>query len=134
MRANLQTIRQRQLGADPIAGADRFFNEHIGIHKLLVVDDEDRLRGLFTISDIERITQEKTNAQAKPARDEKFRLLCGAAVSATRNSTGIRNKSRSWPISMSLPPRPLRTCAKEAFLTWRARQSRTSSPKDPRHC
>jgi IMP dehydrogenase len=92
-RHQLQTVRQKDLGADPIAHADRFFDDHLGIHKLLVVDDEDHLRGLFTISDIERITQEKS-AVSKPARDEKFRLLCGAAVSATRNSTGELDKGR----------------------------------------
>jgi IMP dehydrogenase len=92
-RAALQTIRQKELGKNPIASADRFFNEHIGIHKLLVVDEADRLCGLFTISDIERITQERA-AQLKPARDEKFRLLCGAAVSATRNSTGELDRER----------------------------------------
>ncbi len=86
-RANVHTILQRELGADPIARADRFFTDHPGIHKLLVVDDEDHLRGLFTMSDIERITQER-NAQFRPARDAKFRLLCGAAVSATRNAFG----------------------------------------------
>jgi len=39
------------------------------------------------MSDVERITQER-NAQFKPARDAHFRLLCGAAVSATRNAFG----------------------------------------------
>src|SRR5438067_890974 len=92
-RAEVQTINERELGENPIERADRFFNEHIGIHKLLVVDDEDRLRGLFTLSDIERITQERA-AQLKPARDDRFRLVCGAAVSATRNSTGELDKER----------------------------------------
>jgi IMP dehydrogenase len=92
-RAALHTTRQADLGPNPIATADKFFNEHLGIHKLLVVDDQDRLRGLFTISDIERITQERVS-QLKPARDEKFRLLCGAAVSATRSSTGDLDKAR----------------------------------------
>src|SRR5580698_1351467 len=92
-RKLLQTVNEKELGADPIARADLFFNEHIGIHKLLVIDDEDHLRGLFTISDIERITQEKS-AQSKPARDDNFRLLCGAAVSATRSSTGDLDKER----------------------------------------
>ena len=92
-RAEVQTIHERELGADPIARADRFFTEHIGIHKLLVVDDSDRLRGLFTMSDIERITQERA-ALTKPARDEQFRLVCGAAVSATRNSTGELDQQR----------------------------------------
>jgi IMP dehydrogenase len=92
-RSELHTIRERELGSDPIARADKFFDEHIGTHKLLVVDDNDGLRGLFTLSDIERITQEHA-LRTKPARDGKFRLLCGAAVSATRNSTGELDKAR----------------------------------------
>ena len=92
-RGSVQTILERELQPDPIGRADRFFNEHVGIHKLLVVDDEDRLRGLFTLSDIERITQEKA-APLKPGRDAQFRLVCGAAVSATRNSTGELDQGR----------------------------------------
>ena len=45
--------------AVPRARADRFFSENPGIHKILVVDREDHLHGLFTLSDIERITQEQ---------------------------------------------------------------------------
>jgi IMP dehydrogenase len=59
----------------------------------LVVDDQDRLRGLFTLSDVERIIQER-NAQFKPARDAGFRLVCGAAVSATRNAFGELDRAR----------------------------------------
>lgn len=92
-RAQVQTISERELGKDPIARADRFFSEHIGFHKLLVVDDADRLRGLFTISDIERIIHER-HTQLKPARDEKFRLLCGAAISATRTADGEIDRPR----------------------------------------
>jgi IMP dehydrogenase len=92
-RESVRTINHREISPDPIATADRFFSENIGIHKLLVVDDEDRLRGLFTLSDIERITQERAS-QLKPARDAQFRLVCGAAVSATRNSTGELDKER----------------------------------------
>ena len=92
-RANVHTINKKELGRDPIARADRFFNEHSGIHKLLVVDDQDRLHGLFTLSDIERIYQER-NAQFKPARDAHFRLICGAAVSATRNAFGELDRER----------------------------------------
>ncbi len=92
-RAQVQTINKKELGRDPIAKADRFFTDHPGIHKLLVVDDQDRLHGLFTMSDIERITQER-NAQFKPARDSQFRLLCGAAVSATRNAFGELDRER----------------------------------------
>ncbi len=86
-RGSVLTICEDELGDDPIARADLFFTGHIGIHKLLVVDSKDRLRGLFTLSDIERITQERS-LQTKPARDGKFRLLCGAAVSAPRDSSG----------------------------------------------
>ena len=92
-RAQVHTIHERELGNDPIARADRFFNDHVGIHKLLVVDDGDKLRGLFTISDIERILHER-QSRLKPARDDQFRLLCGAAVTATRNSTGELDRDR----------------------------------------
>jgi IMP dehydrogenase len=92
-RSQVQTINKKELGRDPIARADKFFNEHPGIHKLLVVDDQDRLHGLFTLSDIERINHER-NAQFKPARDAHFRLVCGAAVSATRNAFGELDRER----------------------------------------
>jgi IMP dehydrogenase len=76
-----------------MARADRFFHEHPGIHKLLVVEDDDRLHGLFTLTDVERIMAER-NAQFKPARDARFRLMCGAAVSATRNAFGELDRGR----------------------------------------
>src|SRR3954468_21648093 len=71
-RDQVHTISKKELGRDAIGKADRFFTDHPGIHKLLVVDDQDRLHGLFTMSDIERITQER-RAQFKPARDAQFR-------------------------------------------------------------
>ncbi len=92
-RAQVHTITRKELGKDPIARADKFFNEHLGIHKLLVVDEKDHLRGLFTMSDIERIALER-NAQFKPARDAHFHLICGAAVSATRNAFGELDRER----------------------------------------
>jgi IMP dehydrogenase len=92
-RAQVHTISKKELGRDPIARADKFFTEHPGIHKLLVVDDQDRLHGLFTMSDVERITLER-NAQFKPARDSHFRLVCGAALSATRNAFGELDRER----------------------------------------
>src|SRR5437660_12866373 len=92
-RNQVHTIKQKELGANPIARADKFFTDHPGIHKLLVVDEEDRLRGLFTMSDVERITQDR-NAQFKPARDSRFRLVSGAAVSATRNAFGDLDRDR----------------------------------------
>jgi IMP dehydrogenase len=92
-RNQVHTLGKKELGRDPIARADKFFTDHPGIHKLLVVDDQDRLHGLFTLSDVERIIQER-NAQFKPARDASFRLLCGAAVSATRNAFGELDRER----------------------------------------
>jgi IMP dehydrogenase len=92
-RAQVHTITKKELGKDPIARADKFFTEHLGIHKLLVVDDDDHLHGLITMSDVERITQER-KAQFKPARDAQFRLVCGAAVSATRNAFGGLDRER----------------------------------------
>jgi IMP dehydrogenase len=92
-RAQVQTISKKELGKDPIARADKFFTERPGIHKLLVVDEKDLLHGLFTMNDVERITQEK-KAQFRPARDAQFRLVCGAAVSATRNAFGELDRDR----------------------------------------
>jgi len=92
-RAQVHTLNKKELGKDPIARADKFFNEHLGIHKLLVVDDQDHLHGLITLSDIERLAAER-NAQFKPARDASFRLICGAAVSATRNAFGELDRER----------------------------------------
>ena len=45
-----------------------------GFDKLMVVDAQDHLRGLFTLSDVDRITHERQE-QFKPARDREFRLL-----------------------------------------------------------
>jgi IMP dehydrogenase len=92
-RNQVQAINKKELGKDPIARADKFFTENPGIHKLLIVDDKDHLHGLFTMSDVERIIQER-NAQFKPARDANFRLVCGAAVSATRNAFGELDRER----------------------------------------
>jgi IMP dehydrogenase len=92
-REQVQTINKKELGKDPIARADKFFTERPGIHKLLVVGDDDRLHGLFTMNDVERIQQER-KAQFKPARDSQFRLVCGAAVSATRNAFGELDRDR----------------------------------------
>ncbi len=92
-RGQVHTINRKELGKDPIARADKFFTEHLGIHKLLVVDDKDNLCGLITLGDVERITQERL-AQFKPARDAHFHLICGAAVSATRNAFGELDRER----------------------------------------
>ena len=60
----------------------------------MVVDAQDHLRGLFTLSDVDRITHERQE-QFKPARDREFRLLCGAAVSASRTSSGELDREKT---------------------------------------
>ncbi len=86
-RDRLITLNEKNLDEDPIAAADKFFDEHIGIHKILVIDNDDRLKGLFTLSDIEQISAEK-NSVLKPSRDSNFRLMVGAAVAAAWNPDG----------------------------------------------
>ena len=85
-RDQVFSVQERDIADDPISVADNFFNKHMGIHKLIVVDNKNHLRGLFTISDIERITQE-AKSNRKPARDSDFRLICGAAISVSRTTS-----------------------------------------------
>ncbi len=92
-RENVFLINEKEIDGDPIEAADRFFDAHMGIHKLLVVDDEYRLRGMFTLTDIERI-KEEARSELKPARDSSFRLVCGAAISATRKKSGELDRDR----------------------------------------
>lgn len=87
------TIQESEIADNAIAAADRFFNEHMGIHKLIVLDREGHLKGLFTMSDIERIREEES-AEVKPARDSEFRLVCGAALSASRTPAGDLDRDR----------------------------------------
>ena len=50
------------------------------IEKLPITDSEGRLKGLITIKDIEKSVQYPNSA-----RDDKGRLLCGAAIGATKD-------------------------------------------------
>jgi IMP dehydrogenase len=86
-------VKESTLGDNPIATADKFFDAHMGIHKLLVVDDDMHLKGMFTLTDIERIKEEAI-ADRKPARDSKFRLVCGAAVCGHRKANGELDANR----------------------------------------
>jgi len=92
-RDKVYTLEEKEIKQDPIKVADQFFTDHLGIHKLLVVDEQDRLRGLFTLSDIERIEAESQQS-VKPARDDYFRLMCGAAISAHRKPDGELDRDR----------------------------------------
>jgi IMP dehydrogenase len=73
-RSDLIVETEKAVAKDPITAADQFFSRNTGINKMLVVDETDRLRGLVTASDVERITSEAKSRQ-KPARDSHFRLV-----------------------------------------------------------
>jgi IMP dehydrogenase len=91
IRAHLVTEREADVVLDPIQSADRFFTAHVGINKMLVVDSEDRLRGLVTASDVERITND-VRSQRKPARDAHFRLVVGAALPPAHGPDGLPDR------------------------------------------
>ena len=92
-RAKLITVKERDLGKDPIKYADKFFSANIGINKMLVVDADDRLRGLVTSTDVERLVGE-AKARRKPSRDAEFRLVAGAALSTTRGPDGGLDRNK----------------------------------------
>jgi IMP dehydrogenase len=92
-RKQLITVAEKNMAGDPIKEADKFFTENVGIHKVLVVDDQDRLRGLVTISDVERITSE-AKTRRKAARDSAFRLVAGAAISPIRKANGELDRDK----------------------------------------
>lgn len=92
-RAQLITENEAAVAKDPIKAADSFFSTHVGVNKMLVVDGADRLRGLVTISDVEKITSE-TKSRRKPARDASFRLVVGAALSPVRKSDGSLDREK----------------------------------------
>jgi IMP dehydrogenase len=90
-RSQLKTEDESDVSNDPISAADKFFTANIGINKMLVVDGKDRLRGLVTASDVERITGE-TKSRRKPARDSQFRLVVGAAIAPRRKPGGALDR------------------------------------------
>jgi IMP dehydrogenase len=92
-RAKLITVREGDLGGDPIRYADTFFSEHIGINKMLVVDTEDHLRGLVTSTDVERIVGE-VSSRRKASRDAHFRLVVGAAIAPVRQPSGELDREK----------------------------------------
>ena len=92
-RIDIHTVKESELTADPIKDADAFFTQHVGIHKMLVVDDDDHLKGLATFSDVERITSE-INARRRAARDSEFRLVVGAALAPVRLPDGSLDRDR----------------------------------------
>ena len=96
-RESIYTLNERkEIKNDPIKVADQFFTNHLGIHKLLVVNDKDELRGLFTLSDIERIESE-SNQEVKPARDDDFQSAAERHI-PHRNADGSIDKDRIIPM------------------------------------
>ncbi len=93
IRSQLVTEREADVVPDPIQTADRFFTSHIGINKMLVVDQADRLRGLVTASDVERITNDE-RSRRRPARDSKFRLVVGAALPPANRPDGSPDRDK----------------------------------------
>jgi IMP dehydrogenase len=92
-RAQLITESKTSAAKDPIRSADAFFSRHVGINKMLVVDESDRLHGMITASDVERITAE-SKSRRKPARDAEFRLVVGAALSPVRKPDGSLDRDK----------------------------------------
>ncbi len=92
-RSQLITEHERAIAKDPIKAADAFFNQHVGVNKMLVVDDAGKLRGLVTSSDVERIMSE-AKSRRKPARDANFRLVVGAALAPIRKPNGELDRDR----------------------------------------
>ena len=90
-RDKVFAVFEKDLGKDPIAKADRLFSENVGQNKLLVVNAKNQLRGLFTLSDIERISEE-SRAHVRPTRDSDFRLRVGVAINVPRNMDGDVDK------------------------------------------
>jgi len=86
-RAQVHTLLETELKPDPIRVADQYFQKNWQAAKLIVVNGDDQLRGLFTRSDVERILEE-SQARVKPCRDTHFRLACGAAVAIPRKTDG----------------------------------------------
>lgn len=66
------------VGTD-LAGAQDILMKH-KIEKLPLVDEQGKLKGLITIKDIEKTVQYPNSA-----RDERGRLLCGAAIGVSRD-------------------------------------------------
>ncbi|MDB6168764.1 MAG: malate dehydrogenase [Verrucomicrobia bacterium] len=92
-RAQLITERETAVAKDPIKAADNFFSANVGLNKMLVVDGPGHLRGLVTISDVEKITSE-AKSRRKPARDPQFRLVVGAALSPVRKVDGSLDRDK----------------------------------------
>src|SRR6266481_1474924 len=85
-RNQVHTIKQNELGANPIARADKFFTDHPGIHKLLVVDEEDRLRG--------RSEEHTSELQSQ------FHLVCRLLLEK-KNYSSHAHRSRNAPASLT---------------------------------
>jgi IMP dehydrogenase len=92
-RSELLTVEQSKVTNDPITLAAKFFADHIGITKMLIVDPDDKLRGLITLSDVETILNE-AKSRRKASRDSAFQLVVGAAIGILRTKEGELDRDR----------------------------------------
>jgi len=92
-REDIKTVPEEEMRENPIQRAEQFFTDNVGINKLLIVDENDKLRGLVTASDVERIMRD-SHAPLRPTSDEKHRLAVGASLYLFRNKGGQLDKKR----------------------------------------
>ncbi len=91
-RTDIVAITPEELWKDPIATAKRFFEDNVGKNKLLIVDGDNNLKWLITLSDVERISKEAMHSTI--AQDSQHRLLVWAALSTQRDSKGRLDKEK----------------------------------------
>jgi IMP dehydrogenase len=91
-REDILTITPNQLWSEPIKRSYQFFTENPGKNKLLIVDDSNVLKWLITLSDIQRISQEKSNSTI--AQDSSHRLLVWAALHPWRTQEGVLDENK----------------------------------------
>jgi len=76
---------------NPIHRSEKFFTENVGINKMLIIDEQFKLKGLVTASDIERII-EQNSSNVRMTLDEKYRLRVGATLYLPRDSSGVLDR------------------------------------------
>lgn len=89
----VQYILEKKLWDKPIKTADKFFTNNIGINKLIILDDDFKLKWLITESDISRIIKEK-NSDIKPSRDDDHRLRVWVTLHMMRDSNGELDRNK----------------------------------------
>jgi IMP dehydrogenase len=91
--AQVQRSTKRNSARTRLRRADKFFTERPASTSCSWVDDDDHLRGLFTMSDVERIHQSAARSSS-PRATLNSASSAAAAVSATRNAFGELDRER----------------------------------------